>query len=371
MRFSPALILLAALSVGIARPVCADPTAQQQYWLELLNRARSDPAGELARLVNFSSPTTFGSPKSNDPDIAAALAYYGTNAALLASQWSTLTAAPAIAWNDTLAGSADLYSQAMITHDEQSHMLDTSASNEGDALVDRVLTAGFSTQFLDLGENLFASTTSVWHGHAGFLIDWGDDDSNTLNGFGTGIQNPATHREISFDRVFKQVGIGIINSAIPGTNVNATGPLVVTQHFANTYRHTGAFYFSDAILTGVMFNDSVLGDSFYTPGEGIAGATIEVYDNTTSALLFSGTTNSAGGFNIDLPGLLAGREVRVSAPGAGVADQLYTLTGFTANYGPDVTFTDNIHASFIVPEPGALALLAALLMAPRRRRDRD
>lgn len=34
----------------------ADPTAEQQYWLELTNRFRADPQGELSKLVNFSSP---------------------------------------------------------------------------------------------------------------------------------------------------------------------------------------------------------------------------------------------------------------------------------------------------------------------------
>lgn len=363
--------MLAVLIVGTAPAVHADPTAQEQYWLELINRARSDPAGELARMVNFSSSSSFGSPASNDPNIAAALAFYGTNAALLNAQWATLTAAPAIAWSDTLGNSAAIYSQAMINHDQQSHMLDTTATNEQDALTDRVMAAGYSGNFLDLGENLFASTASVWHGHAGFLLDWGDDDNNPLNGFGTGIQSPASHRDITFDRVFKQVGIGIIDSGIPSGNINATGPLVVTQHFGNTYRSSAGSFYSDAILTGVMFDDHVLADNFYTPGEGIAGASILVYDNLTNALLASGSTNSVGGFNIVLSGLLAGRQVRVSAPDGGVADQLFTLTGFTTDasvYGAPVTFTDNIHSAILVPEPGTIGLLGVVFLMRRRRR---
>jgi uncharacterized protein YkwD len=374
MRLFVVLLALAVLLCGSVMPAMADPTAQEQYWLELLNRARSDPAAELSRLVNFSSPTTFASPASNDPAVAAAIAFYGTNAQLLATQWSTLTAAPALAWSDSLRTSAAGYSQVMINHDEQSHMLETTATNEQDAITDRIQAGGYSGNFLDLGENLFAAASSVWGGHAGFLIDWGDDDTNPLNGFGTGIQSPASHRDISFDRVFKQVGIGMVTGGIPGSNVNATGPVVVTQHFGNVYRQSAGHVYSDAILTGVVFDDLVLADNFYTPGEGIAGAPIEVYDDVTDLLLFTGTTNSAGGFNIDLPGLLANRLVRVLAPGTGLPEQTFTLTGFTTpteTYGAPVTFTDNLHAAFqVVPEPGSALLVVLLLLRQNRKRRR-
>ena len=366
MRLFPASLLGAALLVGAALPAWADPTAQEQYWLELLNRARRDPAAELSRMVNFSSPSTFGSPSSSDPDIAAALAYYGTSASALASQWATLTAAPALAWNETLRGSAVSYSQLMVTEDEQSHLLGTSVTDVPTAVRDRILNGGYSSQYLDLGETLFAAATSVWEGHTGFLIDWGDDDLDSGNGFGTGIQTPALHREVSFSRVLKQIGIGLVTSGIPVGNVNATGPVVVTQHFGNTYRYSGGSYYSDAILTGVVFDDQVLADNFYTPGEGIVGAPIEVYDDATSLLLYSGVTNSAGGYNIDLTGVEAGDVLRVVAPGSGLAPQVLTLSGFTTpteEYGAPVIFTDNAYASFqLAPEPGSIMLLGAFSM---------
>lgn len=373
--FPPAAIAL--LLAGFSLPALADPTAEEQYWLELLNRARSNPAAELSRLVNYSSPTTFGSPASNDSGVANALAYYGTSASLLASQWSTLTAAPALAWNDSLGASAASYSQVMIDYDQQSHMLNTTESNEQDALSARIIQGGFGWNYLDLGENLFAAATSVNMGHAGFLIDWGDSDGDPNNGFGTGIQSPASHRDISFDRVFKQVGIGVVTAGIPGTNLNATGPVVATQHFGNTYRQAGSKYYSDSILTGVVFDDSVAKDDFYTPGEGLAGVTIQVYNSTTNVLLYTGTSNSVGGFNIEMPGVVANDVLRVVAVGTGLADQYYTATGFTTDpsvYGAAVTFTDNVHASFqMVPEPGSACLVAVLafMVSPRRRKFRE
>jgi hypothetical protein len=89
---------------GLAQ--AADPTAEQQYWLELTNRFRADPQGELSKLVNFSSPGVWAPLKSNDPYVVNALNYFGTDAATLAAQFASLTSAPALAWNGNLNVSA-------------------------------------------------------------------------------------------------------------------------------------------------------------------------------------------------------------------------------------------------------------------------
>lgn len=363
--------LVPVLTLGMTAfaPVHADPTAEQQYWLEVLNRARLDPAGELERLVNYASPTSFGSPKADDTDVINALNYFNVSASALAAQWASLTAAPALAWNDSLAASAAIYSQLMVTLDQQSHTLDGLTEQE---LNLRVEASGYSADYLDVGENLYAASKSVTYGHAAFLIDWGDDDSNAGNGFGTGIQNPAGHREVSLDPNFKEIGIGIVSSNIPGGNNVATGPQVVTQHLANHFRVAGGKLVVDSILTGVVFNDAVLDDDFYTPGEGIGGTLIEVYDSSTNDLLYSGLTNSAGGFNIPMPDALTGDSLRIAAPGTGLSDQFVTITGRTVDasvYGAEVTFYDNAYANFqLIPEPGTLLAMACAFAIPARRR---
>ena len=62
--------LLACLTAVASH--AADPTAEQQYWLELINRMRLNPADELDKLVNFSAPGVWAPLKSNDPDVADA-----------------------------------------------------------------------------------------------------------------------------------------------------------------------------------------------------------------------------------------------------------------------------------------------------------
>ena len=341
----------------------ADPTDEEQYWLELLNQARRDPAGELARLVNYDTPTTFASPASNDSDIAAALNFFGVSAADLAAQWSALVAAPPLAWSNGLANSAQTYSQLMVTMDQQAHGLD------GLTLDQRTTNGGYSANYLDLGENLYAAARSVNYAHAGFLIDWGPNAS-----LGNGIQPGTPHRQISFDPAFKEIGIGIVTTGIPPGNVNAIGPYVVTQHFGNQFRQVGTQYISDAILTGVVYSDNVRPDHFYTPGEGISGAAVQVFDDTSNTLLYSGATNSAGGYNIDLANVTAGEKLRVEVPGFGVDRQYLTVTSNTTDpsvYGVPVTFYDNLYAGFVVaPEPGGAVtlVLAGLILGCRRRR---
>ncbi len=364
-KFLP-LCLMAA--VAVPWTVRGDPTNEQQYWLELINQARRDPAGELSRLVNYDSPTTFASPASNDSDIAQALNFFGVSAADLAAQWTTLTAAPPVAWSNALANSAQSYSQLMVSSDQQSHTLDGLSYDQ------RVAAGGYSLNYLDVGENLYANSKSVNYAHAGFLIDWGDSDSNPNNGFGNGIQGDLGHRLNTFDPAFKEIGIGIVRTGIPGGNVNAIGPDVITQHLANQFRDVNGVLVVDAILTGVVYEDAILANHFYTPGEGIAGAAVQVFDDVTNDLLFATATNSAGGYNIDLLGVTDGQRLRIEVPGFGLDRQYVTVSSETIDpsvYGEEVQWSPNLYAGFVVaPEPGGAAalLLAGLILTCRRRR---
>lgn len=344
-----------------------DPTADQQYWLELTNRFRTAPQDELANLVNFSSPGVWGTPKSDDANIANALNFFGTSASDLAAQFSGLIAAPPLAWNSALNDSATTYSNLMVSSDQQSHSLD------GNSLDQRIQNGGYSSNWLSVGENLFSSAQSVVHGQAGFVIDWGDGNGATA-GYGNGIQNPAGHRDLLLDGTLKEIGIGFQNVAIPGSNSAATGPYVTTEHLATAFRFDGATYFADAILTGSVYQDTIAADAFYTPGEGIAGSTINVYDDLSGILVASGFSNSAGGFNISLAGLTDGVVYRVEAPDTGLAAQTFVLDSHTEDFGVPVVFYDNVYSSFMtVPEPGSylLCLLAGLQAVLIRARQRS
>jgi uncharacterized protein YkwD len=353
-RWGAGLLCALSLLPGMARG--DDPTTDQQYMLELINRFRSDPQGELDKLVNMTTPGVWDATKSNDPSIAYALNFFGTSASDLAAQFSSLVAAPPLAWNNALNVSATSYSNLMVTADQQSHTLD------GHTLDQRIVNGGYSSNWLNAGENLFATAQSPLHTHAAFVLDWGDGNGAAA-GYGNGIQSPAGHRDLLLNTTMKEIGIGFQSIAIPGSNTAATGPYVVTEHLASQFRYDGINYISDAILTGSVFKDSILADAFYTRGEGLAGEAVNIYNDTTGILVASGFSNSAGGINITLTGLTNGVVYRVEAPDTGLAAQTFTLNEHTDNYGAPVLVYDNVYESFmVVPEPGSLLLcLAAAL----------
>jgi hypothetical protein len=341
----------------------ADPTSEQQFMLELLNRMRTSPSAELEKMVNMDSPGVWSALKSDHASVALALDYFGVSASALFSQWSSLTPAPPLAWNNSLASASTTYSNLMVTQDLQLHSLDGLSTGQ------RLVNAGYSSNWGDVAQTLFATAADAPHAHAAFAIDWGPD-----GGSGTGIQPGATHREALMDPLFKEIGIGFQTVSIPLSNTEVTGPVVITEHLGNARRWNGVTLVADAILTGSIFDDSVLTDSFYTPGEGISSALIFVYENSTGTLVASGQTNSVGGFNLTLTGLTDGTEYRVEAPSTGQSPQTFMLNAWQENYGtvssPDwTTFYDNVYVSFIaVPEPGSALLLIVALSMHRRRR---
>ncbi len=241
------------------------PTAQEQYMLELTNRMRINPADELDILIN-----------SSDADVNRAIDFFNVDLGVLATQWSSLTPAQPLAWSNQLHDAANDHGLLMIQEDQQSHQLPGELG-----LGQRITNAGYN--WSTVGENVFAFAESVFHGHAGFAIDWGNTP--------TGIQNPAGHRNSIMNNNFREVGISIIPENDPSTDV---GPLVITQNFGNR------FSFGNSWLLGVAFDDQTLDDDFYTPGEGLAGINVTAVNLATNQS-FNTTTWNSGGYQLQLP----------------------------------------------------------------------
>ncbi|MFK8186436.1 MAG: SdrD B-like domain-containing protein [Phormidesmis sp.] len=250
----------------------AQPSAQEQYLLELINRFRLSPTAEYDLLIN-----------SDDDDVNSALSFFGVNLSVLEGQFNTLVSAQPLAWSNQLALSADTHNQLMIENDQQSHNF---VGEPG--LLARINNAGNNT-FTSTAENIFAYSRSPFYAHAGFVIDWGDSDNDSTNGFGTGIQNPAGHRLSLINNTYREIGLSIIEENDPST---AVGPQVVTQHLAN--RDTG----SNEWLLGVAFRDMDDND-FYSIGEGLGGLTVNISGNGFNT---SVQTGESGGYQTLVPG---------------------------------------------------------------------
>jgi Ca2+-binding RTX toxin-like protein len=240
-----------------------NPTPREQQLLEMLNRMRQNPQAELNILLN-----------TNDADVQDALSFFDVNKTVLAQQFANLTPAQPLAWNASLRGAAIAHSQAMLDADEQTHQ----APGELD-LATRIKQAGYTSMSV-AGENVFAFADSIFHAHASFAIDWGNDTN--------GIQDPPGHRDNMMDSDYREVGMGILDAPTGKT----VGPILVTQDFGNR------FAFGNSWFLGVVYTDANH-DGQYEAGEGIANASITL---SGPAGVFSTTSMSAGGYQVQVPG---------------------------------------------------------------------
>jgi uncharacterized repeat protein (TIGR01451 family) len=232
------------------------PSDYEQYLLELINRARSDPASEAARygidLNEGLSPGTI----SSDPKQPLAI-------------------------NPNLVEAARAHSQWMIDNDVFSH---TGAN--GSTPYDRMAAAGYV--FLSpwsWGENIaWSGTTST---SLPSLSTTADLHENLF--VDTGVSGRG-HRLNLMNPSFREIGPGIALGVFSGYNAE-----MVTEDFA--YTATPGY---DAFLTGVVYDDLVSPDSFYTPGEGLGDVTITAR-RTSDGVTFSTATWSSGGYSLALP----------------------------------------------------------------------
>jgi len=230
------------------------PTAEEQLYLEYINRSRANPPAEGARLA-----------ATADPDVLAAYSYFSVDLALMQSQFNAIATAPPLAMNTKLLDAARWHSGDMFTYEYQGHdqTNGTVVMNAGA----RITAQGYT--WTTYGENVFSYAKSPWHGHAGFNVDWG---------YGTGgMQTPPGHRISIHNANFREVGVGVVN----GVNGDV-GPQLVTQDFST---RQGAV----PLITGVAYYD-FNGNRFYDVGEGIGGITVNVPGSTNYAV----TANSGG-----------------------------------------------------------------------------
>lgn len=228
----------------------AQPTAQEQYMLELVNQARRDPGAEANR---------FG---------------IGLNQGLASGTISNTEKQP-LAFNFDLMDSSRAHSQWMLDTNRFSH-----TGVGGSSAGDRMRDAGYSfTGSWTWGENL------AWRGTTG---------TPNVTGFITtqheGLFRSAGHRTNLLNGSFKEIGIGALTGEFNGYNT-----VMTTQNFAKSGPAT--------FLTGVAYDDAITDDDFYTVGEGLGGIRIEATRQSDDQV-FSTQTFNSGGYQLALtPGI--------------------------------------------------------------------
>lgn len=212
-------------------------TAAEQYLLELINRARLDPAAEAAR--------------------------YGIDLnAGLAAGTITTASRQVLAPNALLENAAIGHSQWMLNADVFSH-----TGSGGSSAAQRVTATGY--RWSNVAENL------SWRGTSGTI-----DLNAAIATHHQDLFLSAGHRANMMNGVYQEVGLAQERGRFNGYD---------SSMLTEVYGRPAA---TSAFLTGVIYNDSDR-NAFYSIGEGIGGATFAAQGK-------SAISAAAGGYAIAL-----------------------------------------------------------------------
>ena len=218
----------------------AEPTAYEQYILELINRARLGPAAEAARLG------------------------IDLNQGLSGGTISTAPKQP-LAFNPLLIDAARGHSEWMLATDTFSH---TGAG--GSSATQRMAAAGYHfTGSWAAGENI-----AIRYGSGVALT------ADTALALHDQLFNSPGHRMNMLNPDWREAGIGLAQGEYKGR-----AAVDVTEDFARS----GTQYFA----LGVAFDDKD-GDHFYDPGEGLGGVTVTITPTGGGSPIVLNTWSSGG-----------------------------------------------------------------------------
>ena len=231
-------------------------TALEQYFVELVNRARADPAAEARRLQ---VPLNEG----------------------LAPGTISAAAKEPLAIVNALARAADSHSADMVARNFFDHV-----NPDGDTPYDRATDAGWRASRGFVGENiagLFTFRNTV----ATIAVI---DDHHL------GLFESESHRENTFEPEYSEIGIGQAFGPYRLDGTRYPESSLVTQNFADGGR---------TYITGVVIDDKD-GDAFYDVGEGLGNVSVSVTSasaglGSSVSVSYSGATYAAGGYAVEVP----------------------------------------------------------------------
>jgi uncharacterized protein YkwD len=279
--FSPA-IAQTQYSIG-------NPTNEQQYMLELVNRARADGGAEATRLQGFANqgePPFPGGLQEGPPSING-------------QSFTIANTAQPLSFNPLLINCAQ--SRAQFLNDNDQFFSGQNPHTFGGTTPEgRINAAGYA---MNLSTEYNGPTTA-----GGFFPGPENVAENVSSGSGpfTGAKLVATvlnqhnslftdqsvagrgHRMSMMLTYWREMGIGISAGSDNGQG-NTWDSLYTVQNF-------GKLANSTPFITGVVYQDTN-GNGFYDPGEGIAGVRVDVAGSNFFAI-----SSASGGYSVPVPG---------------------------------------------------------------------
>jgi len=312
MRTLASLLISGGILMMSGAAFSREPSGLEQYYLELVNRARANPNGEVTRL----SSSPWGDDEENP--VPANL-----NEGLAPGTISASAKQP-LAFDTRLIDSASDYSDFLLATEQFSHTANGTAST-------RMTSAGYSfTSPSIAGENLATTASTgpypldrdrVDDHHSGLFIDGG------VTGRG--------HRINLLLADYREIGIAI-RADSDGVSIFGSGfnEILSAQNLAKS---AGRVF-----VTGVIYSDTNT-NSFYDPGESAGILALEVR-TTGGVTRASGTSFSSGGYSINLNGVASGTYDLVAIDAFG--SEKSTSFAWT---GSENVKVDLVNPNFIAP----------------------
>jgi hypothetical protein len=322
--FSPA--------IGQTQYSIGNPSPEQQYMLELINRARANGGAEATRLVGFANqgePPFPGGLQEGPPNING-------------QTFTIANAAQPLSWNPLLYNCAQNHSKLL--NDNDQFFLGVSPHTFGGMTPEqRINAAGYA---MNLSTEYNGPTTA-----GGFFPGPENVAENVSFGSGPFTRSKLTatilnqhnslftdqsvpgrgHRMSMMLTYWREIGIGVSAGKDNGQG-NTWDSLYTVQNF-------GKLANSTPFITGVVYQDTN-GNGFYDPGEGIGGIRVDVPGSNFFAI-----TSPSGGYSVPVPG-----------------NSNYTATfsgGAIGNQQKPVTVSNlNVKLDLVAPVSAAPTLLA-------------
>ncbi|MFP4254759.1 MAG: CAP domain-containing protein, partial [Halothece sp.] len=242
-----------------------EPTPHEQYFLELVNRARLNPEEEATLFdINLNegldqNTTTSEARQPEEPN----------------QDTISPEAKQPLAFNPQLLEAALNHSQWMLDTNTFSHTgLDGSSPSE------RAENVGYPSSFV--GENI------AWRG----TTDNVDNLTNFVEQLHQGLFVSPSHRLNLMKPEYQEIGVGVVTGEFTNDG-NDFNTVMVSQEFGTDFNNDNFF------ITGIVYDD-IDESNFYEPGEGLSEITVEA-TSTTDDFTATTTTRTAGGYQIEVP----------------------------------------------------------------------
>jgi autotransporter-associated beta strand protein len=269
-------LLLGLLFAAASARAGYTPTDQEQYMLEVTNRARLNPDAEVYRLRN-QTWGDMGFPQP--PDL---------NEGITSNLLGPETRQP-LAFNVKLIQSARDYSQTLLANNAFTHYYGGTDPQSRMGAAGYVFTSSYG----------WAENLALIYSSAPLSVNAALVENHYEQLFIDGNVSDRGHRRNLMSGPMKEIGIGIAST----TSASYTPPggsgkwyaVISTQDFA----FSASSFNGNPLLTGVVYSDTGTVNDFYDPGEGLGGLTVAatpVGGGTASTT----TTWTTGGYSLPL-----------------------------------------------------------------------